>query len=72
TWTPDLVLMSRYFSHFLRISVKEQSPYDMETIANEQKIPSLLSGRGYSDDDIQNIMYGNWLRFLRKVWKPGV
>jgi len=47
---------------------KEQSPYDIETIADEQKIPLLLSNRGYSDSDIQNIMHGNWLRFLRKVW----
>jgi len=48
---------------------KEQSPYDIETIAGEQKIPSLLIKRGYTDKDIQNIMHGNWLRFLRRTWK---
>lgn len=48
---------------------KEQSPFDIETIADEQKIPSLLNKRGYTDDAIQNIMHGNWLRFLRKAWK---
>ncbi|MES1219125.1 MAG: membrane dipeptidase, partial [Bacteroidota bacterium] len=48
---------------------KEQSPFELETIADEQKIPSLLNKRGYSNDDIQNIMHGNWLRFLRRVWK---
>lgn len=48
---------------------KEQSPYDIETIADLQKIPFLLSKRGYSADDIENVMYGNWLRFLRNAWK---
>jgi membrane dipeptidase len=47
---------------------KEQCPYDLETIADLQKIPDLLRQRGYSDDDIANVMHGNWLRFLRKAW----
>jgi membrane dipeptidase len=46
----------------------EQSPYDIETIADLQKIPTLLSQRGYSPKDIDNVMGGNWLRFLRKAW----
>lgn len=48
---------------------KEQCPSDLETIADLQKIPSLLSRRGYLAADIENIMHGNWLRFLRKAWK---
>jgi membrane dipeptidase len=47
---------------------KEQSPYDIETIADLQKIPLLLAKRGYTNMDIQNIMHGNWLRFLRNAW----
>ena len=47
---------------------KEQSPYDLETIADLQKIPALLSKRGYAPIDIELIMHGNWLRFLRKAW----
>jgi len=47
---------------------KEQSPYDIETIADLQNIPGLLKKRGYTDDDIKNVMHGNWLRFLRKAW----
>jgi len=47
---------------------REQCPYDLETIADEQKIPVLLKKRGYIDLDIENIMHGNWLRFLRKAW----
>jgi membrane dipeptidase len=48
---------------------KEQSPLDIETIADLQKIPGLLAKRGYSAQDIENVMHGNWLRFLRKAWK---
>jgi membrane dipeptidase len=47
---------------------KEQCPFDLETIADLNKIPSLLVKRGYSKTDIENIMHGNWLRFLRKTW----
>ncbi len=47
---------------------KEQSPYDLESIADLQKIPDLLRQRGYTEDDVQGIMHGNWLRFLRKAW----
>jgi membrane dipeptidase len=47
---------------------KEQSPYDLETIADLQKLDVLLAKRGYSGDDIENILYKNWLRFLRNAW----
>jgi membrane dipeptidase len=47
----------------------EQSPYDLDTIADLQKVPALLTLKGYSINDIENIMHGNWLRFLRKAWR---
>jgi len=47
---------------------KEQTPYDLETIADLVKLPGMLSKRGYSAADIENIMHGNWLRLLRKAW----
>lgn len=47
----------------------EQSPYDLETIADLQKVTTILEQRGYSPTDIENVMHGNWLRFLRKNWK---
>jgi membrane dipeptidase len=47
----------------------EQCPYDLETIADLQKLPALLMKRGYSATDIENAMHGNWLRFLRNAWK---
>ncbi len=46
----------------------EQMPYDLETIADLQKIPAILSKRGYSEAEISGIMHGNWLRFLRQAW----
>lgn len=47
---------------------KEQCPYDLETIADLENISALLSKRGYSNDDIENIMHKNWIRFLRNAW----
>ena len=47
---------------------REQCPYDLETIADLQKIPALFKKRGYTDTDVENLMHGNWLRFLRKAW----
>lgn len=45
---------------------KEQSPYDLDTIADLQKVPYMLTEIGYDDEDINNIMSGNWIRFLNK------
>ena len=47
---------------------KEQCPYDLETIADLQKLPGMLTRRGYSQEDVSNFMGNNWLRFLRKAW----
>lgn len=47
---------------------KEQSPWDLESIADLQKIPHLLQKRGYNAIDIEKVMNGNWLNFLKKAW----
>ncbi len=47
----------------------EQCPADLDTIADLQKLPSMLSSRGYTSKDIENIFHNNWLRFLKKAWK---
>lgn len=47
---------------------REQCPYDLESIADLSKVPTLFSKRGYSAADVEKLMYGNWLRFLRKAW----
>ena len=43
----------------------QESPCDMDTIADLQKFDALLTNRGYADDDIELIFNGNWLRLLR-------
>ena len=48
---------------------REQAPYDLETIADLQKLIPLLEQRGYKDEDTANLMHGNWIRFLRNAWK---
>jgi membrane dipeptidase len=45
---------------------REQCPYDLDTIADLQKVPEKLSEIGYSESDILNIMSNNWIRFLKK------
>ena len=46
----------------------EQTPWDMNSIADLQKYQSILTKRGYKQEDIDNIFHGNWLRFLHKAW----
>jgi membrane dipeptidase len=46
----------------------EQSPMEIDTIADLQKIPEILSSRGYTEQDIENICSANWINFLRKAW----
>ena len=48
---------------------REQSPHDLDTIADLQKLAGLLAERGYKDEDVAAIMHGNWLRLLRRAWK---
>jgi membrane dipeptidase len=48
---------------------REQSPSDLDTIADLARLPEMLAKRGYSAADIEGIMHGNWLRFLEIAWK---
>jgi len=45
----------------------EQTPTDLNSIADLQKVPAMFQARGYTDEDIANIMHGNFLRFLREA-----
>jgi membrane dipeptidase len=47
---------------------REQSPADLNTIADLSRLPSMLQCRGYKPDDIAGIMSGNFIAFLRRVW----
>jgi membrane dipeptidase len=42
----------------------EQSPAGLETIADVQKLESILTERGYTGPDIDRIFHGNWMRFF--------
>jgi membrane dipeptidase len=46
----------------------EQSPADLDTIADLQKLPAILDRRGYSAADVEGIMHGNWLTLMRRAW----
>ncbi|MEO6315178.1 MAG: membrane dipeptidase [Chitinophagaceae bacterium] len=48
---------------------KEQSPYDMDTIADLQQLVPLLTRRGYNHAAVENILHGNFLSFLKRTWK---
>jgi membrane dipeptidase len=47
---------------------REQSPYDLDTIADLQRLPELLRKHGYKSDAIRSIMHGNWVRFFKQAW----
>jgi membrane dipeptidase len=47
----------------------EQTPKDLDTIADLQRLPEMLRRRGYDGRAIEGIMHGNWLRFFREAWK---
>jgi membrane dipeptidase len=42
----------------------EQSPIEIDTIADVQKLAEVLSQRGYTQAAIDDVFHGNWLRFL--------
>ena len=46
----------------------EQTPMDLDSIADLQTIPGLLSKRGYSEEDINKVMAFNVIDFLRRAW----
>jgi membrane dipeptidase len=48
---------------------REQSPMDLDTIADLQRLPDMLKARGYDVAAIEGIMFGNWVRFFKEAWK---
>jgi membrane dipeptidase len=47
---------------------REQSPGDLDTIADLQKLPAMFAERGYAAADVERIMHGNWIAFLERAW----
>jgi len=46
---------------------REQSPGDLDTIADLQTLRGILQKRGFSDDDIEGIFHRNFVGFLERV-----
>jgi membrane dipeptidase len=46
----------------------EQCPYDLDTIADLQKLVSIFRNHGYTEEDLKNIFHQNWINFLMKNW----
>ena len=47
---------------------KEQTPSDLDTIADLQKVPQMLAEKGFNQEDINHIMHQNFISFLQRVW----
>ncbi len=45
---------------------REQSPGDLETIADLARLPGMLAKRGYKGADIEGIAHRNFIEFLRR------
>jgi membrane dipeptidase len=48
---------------------KEQSPGDLDTIADVQKLRGIFEKRGYKPDDIEGIFWRNFVGFFERAWK---
>ena len=46
---------------------REQSPMDLDTIADLARVPDMLRARGYSEQDVCAIAHGNFLGFLSRT-----
>lgn len=47
---------------------QEQSPSDLDSIADVVKFVDILRSRGYSQDDLEGICHKNFVSLLRKAW----
>src|SRR6266478_2892974 len=47
---------------------REQTPADLDTIADLSRLVTMLSARNYGAEQIELIMHGNFLRFLKNTW----
>ncbi len=46
---------------------REQSPADLDTVGDVQRVDGFLRARGYSETDVAAILHGNWLRVFDRV-----
>ena len=45
----------------------EQTPQDLDTIADLSRFPEMLGKRGFSETDVKAVMHGNLIRFLESA-----
>ena len=45
----------------------EQSPSDLDTIADLHKLEDILAERGYGDEDLDAVFHENWIGFFREA-----
>jgi membrane dipeptidase len=46
----------------------EQTPEELDTVADLARIGERLTERGWSDDDVAGVLHGNWIRVLRGLY----
>ena len=46
----------------------EQCPHDLASIAGLIGLAEMLRARGYGEDDVQNVLWHNWVRLFRDAW----
>jgi membrane dipeptidase len=46
----------------------EQTPAELDTVADHRRIGEALAARGWRDDDIAGVLGGNWLRVLKELY----
>ncbi|HVW00942.1 MAG TPA: membrane dipeptidase, partial [Planctomycetaceae bacterium] len=47
---------------------KDRAPRDLDTVADLPKLAEVLDRRGYSPEDIDGMLYLNWINFFRSAW----
>jgi membrane dipeptidase len=47
---------------------REQTPMDLETIADLARVPEILKARGWLEADVAGIASGNFVRLLKEAW----
>ena len=45
----------------------EQTPHDLNSIADLARLAELLRNRGFAQEDVTAVMHGNFIRFLQAV-----
>ena len=46
----------------------EQCPSEIRSIADLQRLPDFLTRRNFTDQHIEQILFTNWLDFLKRTW----